>query len=419
MTTNWSGNVRFGARELVCPRSVEELQEIVRSNDRVKALGTRHSFSTVADTTGVLVDVTGLPRKLEIDREKRSATVSAGIPYAEVALALDDAGLALKNMGSLPHISVGGAAATGTHGSGDGNQVLAASVTALDLVGADGELRHLDRTDPGFEGSVVSLGALGIVTALTMDVIPAYDMRQDVFVDAPWDDVLAHLDGVTGGAFSTSMFIRDWGTDVVDQIWYKSVVEDGSAEPRLPEGVRGRQAGVDFLPPAEGAPEDMLTEQAGTTGRWLERLPHFRADKQPSNAGDELQTEYFLDRRDAVEGLQRMREVAAELAPALLVSEIRTVAADTLWLSGSYGRDTVGIHFTWHPDLDAVHAVLPLVEERLAEIGARPHWGKVYSDTYPDPLARYPRGAEFVALADKADPRRVFRNAYLDRILGS
>lgn len=199
MATNWAGNVRFGERELACPRSVEELQEIVRSNDRVKALGTRHSFSTVADTTGVLVDVTGLPRRLEIDRKNRTATVSAATPYAEVALALDAEDLALKNMGSLPHISVGGAAATGTHGSGDGNQVLAASVAALDLVGADGELRHLDRTDPGFEGSVVSLGALGIVTALTIDVVPAYDMRQDVFVDAPWYDVLAHLDGVTGG----------------------------------------------------------------------------------------------------------------------------------------------------------------------------------------------------------------------------
>lgn len=416
MTVNWAGNVRFGEHELARPRSVEELQEIVRSNDRVKALGTRHSFSTLAATTGVLVDMTTLPQRLEIDRGNHTVTVSAAVPYAQLALALDDAGLALRNMGSLPHISVGGAAATGTHGSGDRNQVLATSVTAFDLVGADGELRHLDRTDPGFEGSVVALGALGIVTALTIDVVPAYDMRQDVFADAPWDDVLAHLDGVTGGAYSTSMFIRDWGTDVVDQIWYKSLVD--GPEPRLPDGVRGRPAGVDLLPPAEGAPEDMLTEQAGTTGRWLERLPHFRADKQPSNAGDELQTEYFLDRRDAVEGLTRMRGIAAELAPALLVSEIRTVAADDLWLSGSYGRDTLGIHFTWHKDLDAVHAVLPAVEERLADIGARPHWGKVYSDTYPDPLARYPRGTEFVVLADKADPRRVFRNAYLDRILG-
>ena len=420
MTTNWAGNVRFGERELAQPRSVEELQEIVRSNDRVKALGSRHSFSTVADTTGVLVELTGLPHRLEIDHERRTATVSPGLRYAEVALALDAEGFALRNMGSLPHICVAGAAATGTHGSGDGNQVLAASITALDRVDADGELRHLDRSDPEFNGSVVALGALGIVTSITIDVVPAFAMRQDVFVDVPWDDVLGHLDAVTGGAYSTSMFIRDWGTDQVDQIWYKSVVPDeGARAPRLPDGAGGRPAPAELLPPADGAPEDMLTEQAGSTGRWLERLPHFRADKQPSNAGDELQSEFLLDRANAVEALRRMREIAAEIAPALLVSEIRTVAADDLWLSPASGRDSLGVHFTWHKDLDAVHKVLPAIEERLADLGARPHWGKVYSDTYPDPLGRYPKGAEFVALADRADPRRVFRNAYLDRILGS
>ena len=418
MTTNWSGNVEFGERELVAPRSVEELQEVVRGNDRVKALGTRHSFSAVADTSGALVDMTQMPWRLEIDREQRTVTVSAAVPYAELALAIEAEGLALKNMGSLPHISVGGAAATGTHGSGDGNQVLAASVTALDLVGADGAAVHLDRTDPAFEGSVVALGALGIVTALTLELVPTYTVRQDVFVDAPWDDVLAHFDAVTAGAYSTSMFIRDWSSDVVDQIWYKSVV-DGDGEPRLPAGVVAHPPSVDPLAPAHGAPEEMLTTQGGVPGPWLERLPHFRPEKPPSNAGDELQSEFLLDRAHAVEALQRMKEIAAQIAPVLLVSEIRTVAADTLWLSGAYGRDTVGVHFTWHKDVEGVCALLPAVEERLADLGARPHWGKVYSDGYPDLLARYPRGVEFVALADKADPERKFRNAYLDRVLGA
>ena len=424
MTTNWSGNVEYGERELVTPHSVEELQEVVRGNDRVKAVGTRHSFSGIAATTGVLVDVCALPRRIEIDQENRRTTVSAATPYAEVAKALDGVDLALKNMGSLPHIAIGGATATGTHGSGDGNQILAASVCALELVDPEGEIRRVDRTDPAFEGSVVALGALGIVTELTIDVVPAYDVRQDVFTDIPWDDVLAHLDAVTGGAYSTSMFIRDWGTNVVDQIWYKSVVSQsdgvrsGSGPSRLPAGVSGLPTPSKLLPPAEGAPEDMLTEQ-GVPGRWLDRLPHFRWDKQPSNAGDELQSEFLLDRRHAVEALQRMREIAEQLAPTLLVSEIRTVAADDLWLSGAHGRETLGIHFTWHKDVDAVCAVLPAVEERLADLDARPHWGKVYSDGYPDLLARYPKGAEFVALADKADPQRRFRNAYLDRVLGA
>jgi xylitol oxidase len=418
MTTNWSGNVEFGERKLVSPRSVEELQELVRGNDRVKALGTRHSFNAIADTAGVLVDMEEMPRRLDVDREGRTVTVSAGVPYAELALALDAEGLALENMASLPHISVGGAAATGTHGSGDRNRVLATSVTALDRVGADGEVAHLDRTDRDFAGSVIALGALGIVTQLTLEVVPAYTVRQDVFVDAPWDDVLTHLDAVTAGAYSTSLFIRDWGSDVVDEIWYKSVVGAGADEPRLPTGVSAHRAQEDPPAPADGAPEGILTTRGGVPGPWLERLPHFRPETPPSNAGDELQAEFLLDRRHAVEALQRMRALAADIAPVLLVSEIRTMASDTLWLSPAHGHDTVGVHFTLRKDVDAVCAVLPAVEERLADLGARPHWGKVYSAGYPDLLGRYPRGAEFVALADEADPQRKFRNAYLDRVLG-
>jgi xylitol oxidase len=419
MTTNWAGNVTFGERELVRPRSVEELQDIVRRNDRVKALGSRHSFSPIAETTGVLVELSDLPRRLEIDREARTATVSGALPFAVVASALDAEDLALTNMGSLPHISVAGAAATGTHGSGDGNQALAAGVSAVELVRGDGELDRVDRADPDFGGSVLALGALGIVTAMTLDVVPAYDMRQDVFLDAPWDDVLAHFDAVTGAAFSVSLFIRDWGTDRVDQVWLKSKVEEGSGEPRLPAGIEGRRSMVRFLPPAEHGSEEMGTTQGGVPGRWLDRLPHFRWDSQPSNAGDEVQSEYLVDRRHAVEALQRLRGLAAEIAPVLIVAEIRTMAADDLWLSGGYGRDVIGIHFTWTTDAAAVAAVLPRVEERLADLDPRPHWGKVYTaDSYPDLLSRYPRGADFAALVDKADPRRVFRNAYLDRILG-
>ena len=186
MQTNWAGNHVYRAARLEEPGSVAELQELVASHERVRALGSRHSFTDIADTDGVLVSLANLPDDVDISEPGRSVTVGGGVLYGHVAESLQQRGWAMANMASLPHISVAGAVATGTHGSGDRNGSLAAAVSAVEAVGPSGEIYRLQRGDADFAGSVVALGALGIVTALTLDIEPSFDVRQDVFTDLPW-----------------------------------------------------------------------------------------------------------------------------------------------------------------------------------------------------------------------------------------
>lgn len=415
---NWSGNIRFGARAVEAPTGIDQLRRLVTSHRRVRALGSRHSFNAIADTDGVLIDLSELDVSWQIDVDARAAWVPAAARYAQIAVAIHEHGLALRNMGSLPHISVGGAIATGTHGSGDGNRVLGASVSALEIVRADGRLETIERDDPRFAGSVVGLGALGITTRVRLELVPAFDVRQDIFLGAAWDDVLERFDLVMGSGYSVSLFIANWGTDVVDQVWLKNLVDDSFAEPALPGGVTARRATRQIGPIASG-PADSVTEQRGAPGPWLDRLPYFRRDAPPSNAGDELQSEYFVARTDAPAALAALRNLAASLAPMLLVSEIRSIAADDLWLSGAYGRDTIALHFTWRNDPAGVAALLPTVEAALAPFDARPHWGKLSAAGGGTGVDRYPKGPDFRALVVAEDPEGRFSNAYLRRVLGA
>jgi xylitol oxidase len=167
-----------------------------------------------------------------------------------------------------------------------------------------------------------------------------------------------------------------------------------------------------------GANVEAVTEQLGLIGPWHERLPHFRAAFTPS-AGEELQTEYFVPRHSAREALAAIRPLGAVLAPLLQVSELRTFAADDLWLSGAHDRDVLGLHFTWFRDWDGVHAVLPQLEAALAPYAARPHWGKCFT-TGPDVIeSLYPRLGDFRRLRDEVDPDDVCGNRFLDRVLGA
>ena len=417
-TLNWSGNIRFAARSVETPTDLEQLRRIVTGNDRVRALGSRHSFNAIADTDGVLIDLSRLEPAYEIDAGERSAWVPAAARYGEIAATLEDRGLALRNMGSLPHISIGGAIATGTHGSGDANRILGASVTGLEIVRADGRVDTVERDDPRLAGSIVGLGALGIVTRVRLDLVPSFDVRQDIFLRAPWDDVLTHFDAVMAAGYSVSLFIADWGTDVVDQVWLKTRVAGAPGDPALPEGVAAERASRQIGPIASG-PTESVTPQLGEPGRWLDRLPHFRRDAPPSNAGDELQSEFFVARDDAPAALVALRALAAEIAPVLLVSEVRSIAADDLWLSGAYGRDTIALHFTWKNDVAGVAELLPTIEEVLAPFDARPHWGKLAAAGGGASVDRYPRGAEFRALVAAEDPEGRFSNRYLERVLGA
>ena len=417
--TNWAGNVTFNPARFHRPGSLDEVRALVAGSERVRVLGTGHSFSRIADTDGDLLSLEQL-NGCELDAQARTVTVRGRLRYGDFARALDGTGLALPNLGSLPHISVAGACATGTHGSGDGNKIMAGAVSAVELVTATGDLVTVRRNEDDFDAVVVGLGAFGVVTALTLDLRPAFEVRQDVYDDVPSAELAAGFEEIFATGYSVSGFTRWIGPDAarvpdLDLLWVKHRAQDGWAPP--PTWFGGTQADGPRHP-VPGMPTEHATEQLGVPGRWYERLPHFRLDFTPS-AGEELQTEYLLPRRHAVPALAALGAVRERFAPLLMIGEVRTVAADGSWLSAASGRDSVALHFTWHPDQRAVEAVLPVLEAQLAPFDARPHWGKLFT-TPPETVAGlYPRFADALAAIGRFDPSGKFRNALLDRYLPS
>ncbi|WP_410626887.1 FAD-binding protein [Amycolatopsis sp. cmx-8-4] len=403
---NWAGNHHFGADRIARPGSVDELRKLVADAPKVKALGTRHSFNDVADFPGgVLVDLAGLDVPTVVDAAAATVTVGAATRYGDLVEAVDEAGFALENLASLPHCTVAGSVATATHGSGERVRNLSAAVSGLELVTADGTLRRYSREqDPDvFPGLVVGLGALGVVTRVTLDLVPSFSVQQDGFVAIPWSSVLDGFDELQAAGYSVSLF-TPWVGETAGLVLLKRRVAPGSSVP----GPIEFHGGTRMTSP----PGANFTDW-GVPGPWHHRLPHFRLDSVPS-IGEELQSEFFVPRADAVAALTEIRALGEQLATALHVSEIRTVAGDDLWLSPCHGGDRVGIHFTWQPKPDAVAALLPLIQERLAPFGARPHWGKVF---HGDGWAaeRYPELPRFRALAEELDPRGAFRSPYLRR----
>jgi xylitol oxidase len=412
--TNWAGNVVFGALRLHRPTSLDQLQRLVAGSERVRALGTGHSFNVIADSPGDLVSVAGLPPAIDVDPAHGTVTVAAGVRYGELAGHLHAAGCALRNLGSLPHISVAGACATGTHGSGDGNGNLATAVSALEMVAADGTLVRLSRDADGerFPGTVIALGGLGVVTGLTLDVVPAFEVRQYVYDDLPRERFDEHWADIFASGYSVSLF-TDWTGARFNQVWLKRRTDgrDGWTPPRrwlgatLADGPRN---------PIPGMPAVNCTEQLGVPGPWHARLPYFRLEFTPSS-GTELQSEYLVPRQRAPEAVAALDRIRDRIAAVLQMSELRTVAGDDLWLSPSYRRDSVAIHFTWVKDVRAVTPVLAAVEEQLAPFEARPHWGKLFG-TAPHVVRRlYERLPDFVGLLRHYDPGGKFRNEFLDR----
>src|ERR1700761_1461435 len=418
---NWARNIEFSAAELARPDSLTELQQVVAGADRVRALGSGHSFNRIADTGGVLVATAGAGSIMSLDPVRGVVRVSGGGRYGALARALDSVGYAVRNTASLPHISVAGSVATATHGSGDANQNLAAAVRSMELVTASGEIVLLSEGEADFAGAVAGLGSLGVVSTLDLEIVPSFQVRQWVYEGLPTEAVTGSFDEIFGSAYSVSVF-TDW-TGGNNRIWQKERVDGpgrngaGAASwlgARLADGPRN---------PVPGGGPLHATEALGAPGPWHERLPHFRLEFTPS-AGEELQSEYLVAREVAVPAVEALFALGDQIAPVLQIAEIRTMAADDLWLSMASGRGTagpaggagtVGFHFTWVKDDAAVAPVLAAIEAALAPFGARPHWGKVFS-TPPDVVrGLYPKYQEFVALLRRYDPAGKFRNEFLDR----
>jgi xylitol oxidase len=412
--TNWAGNLTYSAGSVHYPTSVVAVQELVARLPRVKALGTRHSFNTVADSPGgALISLSELAPEVTIDADAMTVSVTGGTRYGVLAAELQSQGFALHNTGSLPHISVAGATATGTHGSGDRNGILSTAVSAVELVKADGSLVTVDRSNSDLKGLAVGLGAFGVITRLVLDIQPTYLVRQDVYRNAPWDTVLEAFDEVMASAYSVSL-LGDFSSPVIGELWQKTRVEsvaDGHQEPEpVPETLHGGTWYDDAEEPADHS----LNVRAGIPGPWSERLPHFRLDAPPSAGGDELQTEYFVDRRQAVNALGTLRSLGDRISPHLHATEIRTVAADNLSLSPAFERDCLCVGFTWRKHPTEVMALLPDIEAALEPYEPRPHWGKLFTFKTEDLARRFPRLPDFLELTRMYDPTGKFSNAFID-----
>ncbi|MGW2418585.1 D-arabinono-1,4-lactone oxidase [Streptomyces sp. NPDC001709] len=408
--TNWARTVSYTPRQFHRPRTVDVLAALVARSERVRVLGSGHSFNRIADPgpDGVLLSTAGLPREIDVDTAARTVRVSGWARYAELARTVHAHGLALPNMASLPHISVAGSVATGTHGSGVDNGPLASAVREVEMIVASGDTGTMGRDDQRFDGVVTSLGALGVVTALTLDLEPAYEVEQRVYTELPLEGL--DFDAVAAAGYSVSLF-TDWRKPGFRQVWVKRRTD----RPAVDFPWAAPAAGP--LHPVPGMPARNCTEQLGVPGPWHERLPHFRAEFTPSS-GEEIQSEYLLPRSTAVEALYAIDGIRSAVAGVLQTCEVRTVAADRQWLSPAHGRDSVALHFTWVRDETAVLPVVRRLEEVLEPFDSRPHWGKVFQIPSAVLRGRYARLHDFQALARPVDPSGTFANAFVRDLLG-
>ena len=411
---NWAGNLDYSSDRLSFAATLEQVQACVKKESKLKILGTRHCFNNIADSKNGFLSLKPMDELIDIDAAAHTATVAAGITYGQLAPLLDSKGFALHNLASLPHISVAGACTTATHGSGEKNGNLSTAVSALQFVTASGDVLNLSRGKDGemFRGAIVGLGALGVITSVTLDIQPTYKMKQYVYENLTLSAVKDHFDAIESSAYSVSLF-TDWEKQRFSEVWLKCRDDLGSPFHATPDFFGATLASKNLHPISDLSPEN-CTEQMGAPGPWYERLPHFRMGFTPS-AGKELQSEYFVPRQHAVEAILAVERLRDQIRPSLLISEIRAIAADNLWMSPCYQQDCVTIHFTWKPDWPAVSKLLPVIEKELTPFNARPHWGKLFTISPKRLKSIYRKMPEFIELSSKLDPQGKFRNEFLNK----
>jgi xylitol oxidase len=411
---NWAGNLEYSTESLYSANSLDRARDFVKKQSQLKVLGTRHCFNNIADSNYNFLSLRSMDKVIALDPQARTVTVEAGISYGQLAPYLESKGFALHNLASLPHISIAGACSTATHGSGVKNGNLATAVSGLEMVTATGDVVSLSRQKDGetFRGAVVGLGALGAMTKITLDIQPTFTMRQYVYENLPLKQMKEHFDMIESSAYSVSLF-TDWQKQRLNEVWIKSRVEEGKAFNAAPEFFGAKLATRNLHPIAELSAES-CTQQMGVPGPWYERLPHFRMGFTPS-AGKELQSEYFVPRQHAIEAILAVERLHDQVGPHLMISEIRAIAADDLWMSPCYKQDCVTIHFTWKQDWPAVSKLLPVIEKELVPFKARPHWGKLFTTSAAQLKSIYEKMPEFIQLSKQYDPRGKFRNEFLNR----
>lgn len=413
---NWAGNLTYSTDNVFYPASVEEVQLLVKRLDKLKVLGTRHCFNDIADSKDNLVSTKQLNKIISIDEQRKLVTVEAGIKYGELAPYIDEKGYALHNLASLPHISVGGAITTATHGSGVRNGNLSSAVWAIEFVGADGTLHTLSRDKDGdaFNAAVVGLGAIGVLTKVTLAMQPSFNMKQYVFEKLPLQELKENFEKIVSAGYSVSLF-TDWQSDTINEVWIKTRTNDGPGYDSVKQFF-GAAAATKNMHPIAALSAENCTEQMGVAGKWYERLPHFKMGFTPSS-GVELQAEYFVPHANAIDAILAIQRLGKQVGPHLFITEIRTIDEDNFWMSPCYKQPCVTIHFTLKQEIAEVMNLLPVIEKELVPYKAKPHWGKLFTLSHEQLNNLYERMPAFVALMKDYDPDGKFRNAFLDRYI--
>ena len=406
---NWAGNYAFKAENLYEPSTVEEVQELARELGQQKALGSKHCFNDIADCPKNQISTRKLNKVVGLDKENKTLNVEAGARFGDFSKELHAQGFALHNLASLPHITVAGACATATHGSGVRNGNLATAVKAIELVMPNGELKNLDKSNPEFYAIVVGLGAFGVITKLTLDVQETFDVQQNVFLNLPLERLALYFDAIMSSGYSVSLF-TDWRDKKISEVWVKQKVD---GDPILMDSdFYGATAATKNIHPILALSAESCSEQMGVPGPWYDRLPHFKMEFKPS-AGEELQSEFFVPRKNAVEAINALEALNEQIFPHLFISEIRTIAADDFWMSPCYHQDSVAIHFTWKPHTKEVMELIPKIEGTLAAFNGKPHWGKLFTMNPKALQQQYEKYPDFLELTKKYDPERKFKNHFL------
>jgi xylitol oxidase len=410
--TNWAGNYTYSAKNLDLANTTEDVRQNIQSHSHLKALGARHSFNNIADSAGEQISLKHFDQ-IELDTKAKTVTVGAGVTYGQLAPYIDSRGFAVHNLASLPHVSVVGACATATHGSGSRNGNLSTAVRAMEVATANGEVAIFSREKLGdkFLGTVVGLGALGVITKITLDLQPTFQVAQTVYENLSFSELEHHLDDIFASGYSVSLF-TDWQNHRATQVWIKRRVDPSSHTDTVAD-FYGAKPATQNLHPLAGHSAENCTEQMGVPGPWYERIPHFRMNFTPSS-GAELQSEYFVPRDKGYASILAVEQLRDQITPHLFISEFRTIAADDLWISPCYQRPSMALHFTWKPEWPAVKALLPLIEEKLSPFGARPHWAKLFTMAPTRLRSQYARMGNYQALLAHYDPNGKFRNEFID-----
>lgn len=409
---NWAGNLLYNSKNYFQPETVEQIQQLVKSSKRIKTLGSRHCFNSIADCDETHLSLAKMNKMLAIDKDEMTATIEGGAQYSDFCVELNEAGFALQNLASLANISVVGACATATHGSGVNNQGLASSISKIEFVDGTGEIVTLNRQSEKFKGAVVNLGALGVVTKLNLDIKRSFQVRQDLFENLSFEQLTENMDEITSSGYSVSLFTQ-FQKKSIRVMNIKRRIDENTTN--LPKEFFGATATKESIN-SRGFPETNRSPQMGKAANWYECLPHFKFSQELVQAS-EIQSEYYVRKENAVDAIWALEKIADVIFPQIITAEIRCIKADEYWLSPFYRGDSVGIHFSWKINEPEVMKILPEIEKALAPYKPIPHWGKLFTISREELHSRYLKMQDFIELANEFDPNRKFRNEYLNQYI--